>query len=200
MSKVLPWIQNDFYALTTPIPSPMIIGGFRLLASMATCRKCGRGFTQAIRVHLVHNDIVTGFSIAKDMPSEEKLATSFMVKACDNGVGCWKTCRPWKHMKTCQMPSMRLILRHNPRECFCKTDGCTCPVGCGNQGIYPCRCGHAFGLHKGVHQVGCPAIDGGECQCNEFGRHKAGCSVGAFKRTSSFEVSYVRSLMVGPGK
>ena len=131
----------------------------------------------------------------KPLPKEQKLANDFLLRTCDNGVGCWKTCRPWKHLKRCQLPSMRLLLQHNPRECFCKSDQCTCPTGCHNEKIFPCRCGHAFGLKKGVHQEGCPANDGGNCECTEFGRHKDGCAVGLFKRLSSFSVGYVRSNM-----
>ena len=193
-----PWIANDFYELSTPLPSPMMVGGYRLYAAKATCRKCSKWHTQALRIHLVHTDLVTGAVFPKPVPSEEKLATSFMVKTCDNSVGCWRTCQPWKHLKVCQTPAMRLLLAHKPALCGCKQEtSCTCPPRCGNLKIWPCRCGRMFGRKTGQHEVGCPAaVDkGANCECREFGQHKDGCSVGLFKRVSSFEVEYMRSQM-----
>lgn len=196
MIEPRPWIRSEYYDLTDPLPSPMMFGGYKLLASKASCRKCGRWFTQALRIELVRKNMTLGTAIPVPMPSEDKLANDFMLKACDNGVGCWNTCRPWKHLKVCQMPSVRLILRHNPQTCGCaQSTACTCPPGCGNQGVYPCRCGRAFGLHKGEHQSGCPAVIGGNCECREFGHHREGCAVGLVKRHSSFSVEYVRSTM-----
>lgn len=197
-----PWIQNEFYELTTPLPSPMMVGGYRLYAAKASCRKCSKWFTQALRIHLVHTNIVTGECIPKAVPSEEKLATSFMIKTCDNAVGCYRTCQPWKHLKICQTPTMRLLLAHKPALCSCPVSpACTCPPRCGNLGIHPCRCGRMFG-RPGEHEVGCPqAVDeGANCECKRFGMHKDGCAVGLFKRTSSFEVTYMRSQLSLPAR
>ena len=170
---------NEFYRLTTPIPTPLPFGGFYRLACNAICQKCGRSFIQVLRVHKTH--IPSFLSLDKEVlvkpnPSDEKIMTSLMIRACDNGIGCFKPCRPWKHVKVCQLPSKRLLLAHNPHLCKCppSTD-CTCEIGCGNKGIYPCQCGHAFGPH---------------------GKHNNGCPVGLYKRDSQFALEFMRSQLI----
>ena len=173
---------NEFYLIHEPVPVPLQFGGksFTRLAAKCECRKCGRSFIEVLRLHNVHTDIVTEIAYRKPDMSDEKIMTSFMVMACENGVGCWKTCRPWKHVKVCQMPSRRLILNHDPHACACPPNSkCTCPTGCGNKGIYPCQCGHAFGPH---------------------GKHMDGCSVGLYKRHSSFSIEFMRSQLVASRK
>ena len=127
---------------------------------------CGRGHTQAIRIHQVETSFLTDMVIHKPMPSEEKLAATFMLRVCENAVGCWRTCRPWKHMKVCGCLG----------ECVCeRSTKCTCPVGCGNRGIHPCNCGRMFAPVGGKHSHMCPT--------------------GLIPRESSFAVSEMRASM-----
>ena len=166
------WIENEFFKLSTPIQAPKTFRGFVWLASTASCKKCSRQHTQALRIHQVQlPGFLGGVVIHKPMPSEAKLAASFMLRVCDNAVGCWKTCRPFDHMKVCLCPG----------ECGCeRAAACVCPKGCGNRGIHPCQCGRMFA------EVG--------------GKHRQACPVGLYKRVSSFAVDTMRSQMTGPGK
>lgn len=160
---------NEFYRIHTPIPTPLPFGGFWRLAAKCECVKCGRDFIQVIRVHKVQlGSFLSETVIHKANPNDEKIMTTFMLRACENGVGCWKNCRPFKHMKVCG--------HHG--ECNCpRAAECVCPKGCGNRGIHPCQCGRMFD--------------------KDHGKHRRGCPVGLYKRTSSFEVSFLRSQMVG---
>lgn len=170
--RLTPWIQNEFFKVYTPEQAPKTFRGYTWLKAQAECRKCSRQHTQALRIHQVQlPSFLSNVVIHKPMPSEEKIATSFMVRVCDNSVGCWKTCRPWGHMKVCSCPG----------ECTCeRSKDCVCPKGCGNRGIHPCQCGRMFA------DVG--------------GKHSRGCPIGLYKRESSFAVSHMRSQMVGPGR
>lgn len=174
------WIENEFYRISTPTPSPRPFGGFTWLAAKAGCKRCGREYTQALRIHkVILPDFSSDLAIKKDMPSEEKIATSFMVRVCDNAVGCWSNCTPERHLKICQLPSKRLLLAHDPHRCFCpKSVECTCTPGCGNKNIHPCSCGKMFAKQGGKHNHGCPT--------------------GLFKRVSSFSLEYLRSQMLYP--
>lgn len=161
---------NDFYRIHSPEVSPLPFGGFYRLAAKAECVKCGRHFIQVIRAHKVQlGSFLTDIVIIKPTPSDEKIMTTFMLRACENGVGCYRVCRPWTHLKVCA----------HVGECNCPRDArCSCPAGCGNLGIHPCRCGRMFDKDHGKHNTGCP--------------------VGLFKRNSAFSVDFMRSMMVAP--
>ena len=165
-----PWIANEFFSIGTPVQAPKTYGGFVWLAAEAKCLKCGRGHTQALRIHKVMlPSFLSDVIIHKDMPSDEKIAASFSLKVAENGVGCWRTCRPCKHNKKCFCIG----------ECTCERSAqCVCPKGCGNQGIWPCNCGRMFAQPGGKHNHGCPT--------------------GLVKRVSSFEVAEMRARMIGP--
>lgn len=170
MSVPSPWIQNEFFNISTPVQAPRRWRGFVWLAALVTCRKCGRQHTQALRIHQVQlPSFLSDVVIEKPMPSDEKIAAAFSLRTAENGAGCWRTCRPWKHMKACLCPG----------ECACpRKVECSCPLGCGNKGVHPCQCGRMYA------KVG--------------GKHNRGCPTGEIERTSGFEVAYMRSQMTGP--
>lgn len=161
---------NEFVRIGTPVVTPLPFGGFYRLAAKVWCVKCDRDSIQVLRIHRIQMpSFLLDTVIEKPIPSDTKIMTSFMLRACDNIVGCWRTCRPWTHMKTCG----------HPGECRCaRSLQCSCPQGCGNKGIHPCDCGRMFDKNKGKHRVG--------------------CSVGLYKRHSSFSVEHVRSQLIAP--
>lgn len=171
MSNPSAWIENDWFRIATPVQAPKTYGGFVWLAARCTCKKCGRDHTQALRIHQVLLPSFLGeVVIHKPMPSDEKIASDFSLHAAENGVGCWRRCRPWKHNKVCA----------HPGECSCpRADFCVCPKGCGNLGKYPCQCGRMFAQPGGWHNHGCPT--------------------GLVKRDSSFVVAAMRSSMARRG-
>lgn len=169
---------NNYVRIYTPEISPLPFGGFFRLAAKVECVKCEQQGIQVIRVHRIHlPSFLTETVINKPIPSDEKIMTSFMLRACENWVGCWRNCRPWTHMKVCA----------HIGECRCpRSKECSCPKGCGNLGIHPCRCGRMFGkIVAGVGKVP--------------GKHKASCPLGLVKRTSSFEVQFMRSQLIRSG-
>lgn len=175
------WIQTEHFNLSTPVQAPKTYRGYVWLASNVTCRECGRSHTQALRVHQVQ---LPGFEagnaavIHKPMPSEGKIAAEFALLAEENGAGCWRRCRPFKHNKLCMCPG----------ECACpRSAHCVCPQGCGNRGKWPCedRCGRMFGKVVNGSRVG--------------GWHRLGCKVGLTKRDSSYAVAAMRSNMARRG-
>lgn len=161
------WIENEYFKIATPVQAPKTYRGYVWLAAQATCKKCGRSHTQALRVHQIQlPSFLRETIIHKPMPSDEKIAASFSVHVAENAVGCWRKCRPWKHMKVCFCPG----------ECTCpRSLECVCPKGCGNLGKHPCSCGRMFAAVGGKHNRGCPT--------------------GLIKRVSSFEVAAMRSQM-----
>lgn len=172
-----PWIQNQWFNISTPEQAPTTFRGFVWLAAIATCRKCGRSHTQTLRIHQVQLPSFEAGNAAiihKPMPSDEKIAAQFSLVVAENGVGCWRTCRPWKHNKVCACPG----------ECVCpRSTHCVCPKGCGNRGVYPCedRCGRMFGKVENCVRVG--------------GWHALNCETGLVRRDSSYAVEAMRSSM-----
>lgn len=177
---------NQFIQVYQPEVTPLPFGGFYRLASKIRCVKCGRcDPPQSIQVIRVHKVQLPDFGmtdkevLVKPVPNDEKLMTTMMLRACDNFVGCWNTCRPWQHLKVCQLPLRRRLMgSHDPHTCLCpKTPDCTCPQRCGNKGVWPCECGRMFGPH---------------------GKHQDACPVGLYKRHSSFSLDFMRSQLVRP--
>lgn len=176
---------NEFLRVHDPRVAPLEFGGgkFYRVAALIECVKCGRKDApqciQVLRIHRVQLPSLMQLDlpvVEKPMPTDEKIMTSMMLRACDNFVGCWNTCRPERHVKVCQLPSRRLLMAHNPNLCACpKSVDCTCPTRCGNKGIWPCRCGRMWGPN---------------------GKHRDACPVGLYKRNSQFSMDFMRSQLI----
>ena len=169
MSFIQPWVSNEWFNIATPVQSPRTYGGFVWLAAEATCKKCGRSNTQALRIHLVMlPSFLSDVIIHKEMPRESRIAANFSRTVSENGVGCWMVCRPWKHNKICLCAG----------ECECQRSAvCVCPKRCGDKGIHPCACGRMYAAFMGKHNMGCPT--------------------GMVER-GSFRVAEMRARMIGP--
>lgn len=108
------------------------------LAAKVECVKCGQHKTQIIRTPRFRSSMIMSAPLPMPDPSAEKIMTTFMVRACDNLVGCWKNC----NCKPTQLDTGETV--HQA--------GCAWSSGCGNRGIYPCGCGWVAGNHRS----GCP--------------------------------------------
>ncbi len=134
---------NDYYRLFTPYHKPLRLSdSWYRLAARVECVKCGQSKTQILRVPRFRSSIVMTAPLPMPDPAADKIVTSFMVRACDNLVGCWKNCncQPDTDTKTNQAI-------HRPQ--------CAYLTGCGNRGIHPCSCGwvrnnHMAGCHVGA--------------------------------------------------
>ena len=90
MSKDL----SEFYKIYTPIEVPIRFckDGYYRLAAKAECVKCGRSFPQVVRCSRMVE--VPAFPLAparlapRPDPNDEKVISTFMLNACDHGVGC----------------------------------------------------------------------------------------------------------------
>lgn len=161
---------NEFYGIYTPYLKPLRFSDqYYRIGAKVECRKCGVSKVQILRMPRFRSSLIMAAPLPMPDLSDEKIITSFMVRACDNLVGCYKDCKCGKGfsakcLKSCALKGV---------SCDCL---CFCDQGCGNRGIYPCKCGWVAANHR-------PA-----------------CPVGEFKRTGSFALDAVRSNMISAGK
>lgn len=96
---------SDYYAIHTPtdVPLGFCSDGYYRLAAKAECRKCGQSFVQIIRCHRYRDESPVSITqmTKKPDPNDAQVMTSFMVKACNNGVG-----NPKVHMRGCSIGSI----------------------------------------------------------------------------------------------
>lgn len=95
---------SDYYRIYTPfhVPLRFCADGYYRLTAKAECRKCGRSFMQILRCHRYRSPLGIIAMTRKPDPNEEKVMTSFMLRACEHGIG-----NPRVHTKGCSVGSMK---------------------------------------------------------------------------------------------
>ncbi len=179
---------NSFYRIFTP-ENHTRRAGLReqyIYRTFPQCVKCGKSFPKNDPVEYVQDkfEFTPGnIAVLRKVESlgDSNVMEYLMVVACNRGVGCWKDCHCGKASN--QKCVKNCVLRGLPNasgfglarsgDCTCI---CSCVFGCGNQGIYPCRCGHISRYHY------------------------PGCPIGLFKRQSSFFLPWKRQQMIIAGK
>lgn len=80
---------SQYVRVFTPYHKPLRIGEqWYRLAAKVECVKCGGRKVQILRMPRFRSSLVMTAPLPRPDPNAERVMTSFMIRACDNMVGC----------------------------------------------------------------------------------------------------------------